>query len=414
MSNLTVDVAVVGGGFTGLSSAYYIRSVSPRKSVVVLEAEGCGNGASGRNGAMVLNMTDDTFMNFSSNPMMDKRIYDLTAENIRSLSKLSAAMAVDCELTTKGALQVFESADDMRATKAYVARARSLGMPVELWDTAQVADTIGSQIYAGGYFDPNAGQVHPMKLVRVFKAAAESVGANIYENTKVDHIEEGREHLLYTSNGFTVRAKSLVLATNVFTPGLGFLRNSVLPLQDYVGVTRQFSEQELIDIGWRAPVPFNDSRTEVFYLGLTEDRRIHIGGGAPHYSFNNQISNAGAARDHSTRLQRELARIYPKLSGVEFETTWSGMIDWSLNAAPSVGHTGRYGNIFYGLGYSGHGVNLTSIFGRIIADLEAGRGDEWKDYPFFNAHLYYVPNEPFRWLAAESGVGWYKLTEGSG
>jgi gamma-glutamylputrescine oxidase len=413
-SNLTVDVAVIGGGFTGLSSAYYIRSTSPRKSVVVLEAKGCGNGASGRNGAMVLNMTEDTFMNFSSNPAMDKRIYDLTAGNIRSLAKLSAAMAVDCELATQGALQVFESAEDMRATKAYVEQARSLGMPVEFWNTSQVAGTIGSEIYAGGYFDPNAGQVHPMKLVRVLKAAAASAGANIYENTKVDHIEEGREHLLHTSDGFTIRAKSLVLATNAFTPGLGLLRNSILPLQEFVGITRQFSEQELIDIGWRAPVPFNDSRTEVFYLGLTRDRRIHIGGGAPRYSFNNQTSNASAARDHATRLQRELIRIHPRLSGVEFETTWNGMIDWSLSAAPSVGHTGRYRNIFYGLGYSGHGVNLTSIFGRIIADLEAGREQEWQDYPFFNAHMYYVPNEPFRWLAAEAGVAWYKLTEGSG
>jgi gamma-glutamylputrescine oxidase len=287
-------------------------------------------------------------------------------------------------------------------------------MPVELWNTSQVAGVIGSEIYAGGYFDPNAGQVHPMKLVRVLKAAAESAGANIYENTKVDHIEEGREHLLYTSDGFTVRARSLVLATNAFTPGLGFLQNSILPLQEYVGVTPQFSEQELADIGWRAPVPFNDSRTEVFYLGLTQDRRIHIGGGAPRYSFNNQPGNAADSRDHSTQLQRELVRIYPKLSGVEFETTWNGTIDWSLNAAPSVGHTGRYQNIFYGLGYSGHGVNLTSIFGRIIADLEAGREEAWKDYPFFNAHLYYVPNEPFRWLAAKSGVGWYNLTEGNG
>ncbi len=87
------------------------------------------------------------------------------------------------------------------------------------------------------------------------------------------------------------------------------------------------------------------------------------------------------------------------------------MIDWSLDASPSVGVTGRHGNIFYGLGYSGHGVNLSSVFGRIIADLEAGRAAEWDPYPFVNARLDYVPNEPFRWLAAESGLAWYRLTE---
>jgi glycine/D-amino acid oxidase-like deaminating enzyme len=100
------------------------------------------------------------------------------------------------------------------------------------------------------------------------------------------------------------------------------------------------------------------------------------------------------------------------LAGVEFEVNWSGMIDWSLDAAPSVGTTGKHRNIFYGLGYSGHGVNLTSIFGRIIADLEAGREAQWTQYPFVNAHLKYVPNEPFRWMAAKGSLAWYGLTEG--
>jgi glycine/D-amino acid oxidase-like deaminating enzyme len=103
-------------------------------------------------------------------------------------------------------------------------------------------------------------------------------------------------------------------------------------------------------------------------------------------------------------LQRELARIYPKLAGVEFAQSWEGVIDWSLDESPSVGCTGRQKNIFYGIGYSGHGVNLTSIFGRIIADLEAGREELWTYNPFVNNRLYYVPNEPFRWLATQTGI----------
>ena len=95
-TDIAVDVAVLGGGFTGLSAAYYIRSISPHKRVVVLEAKGCGNGASGRNGAMVLTMTADRYMHFSSTPSVDKKIYDLTAENIRALSKLSVATGIDC------------------------------------------------------------------------------------------------------------------------------------------------------------------------------------------------------------------------------------------------------------------------------------------------------------------------------
>lgn len=277
-ADLEVDVAVLGGGFTGLSAAYFVRQVSPQKRVAVLEARGCGNGASGRNGAMVLTMTADRYMNFSADPLMDKQIYDLTVGNIRFLSTLSAATGIDCELETQGALQVCAGASDAAAAGAYVKQARSLGMPVELWDARRVADAVGTQVYGGGFFDPNGGQVHPMKLVRVLKAAAERAGAMIYENTEVVGVEEGGSMVLHTRAGRRVRAKSLVLASNAFTPNLGFLRNSLIPLREYVAMTRPLSAQELKAIGWRLRVPFNDSRTEVFYLGLTREGRVHIGG----------------------------------------------------------------------------------------------------------------------------------------
>jgi len=249
-----------------------------------------------------------------------------------------------------------------------------------------------------------------MKLVHVWKAAAESAGAEIYENTMVAHVEEGDEHVLHTAGGFAVKAKSLVLATNAFTPRLGYFRNSIVPVREYVAMTPPLSEQQLAEVGWQKRAPFNDSRTEVIYLGLTRDNRLHIGGGRPSYFFNNGSGDAGEAGPHYQELRRELLRLYPRLEGVEFEATWSGFVDWSLDESPSVGHTGKNNNIFYGLGYSGHGVNLTSVFGRIIADLEAGRDEQWKPYPFLNASLDYIPNEPFRWLGAKAGLAWYRLT----
>jgi gamma-glutamylputrescine oxidase len=409
--NISVDVAVIGGGFTGLSAAYYIRTISPRKRVVILEAKGCGNGASGRNGAMVLNMTADRYMQLSSDPAADKRIYDLTARNIQSLSQLSAVTGIDCELETNGALQALSTADEVKDAQRYVQAARSVGIPVEFWNEQQVASAIGTKLYRGAFFDPNGGHVHPMKLVQVWKRAAESRGVEIYENTVITNIEEGPEHLLETTDGLSVKAKSLVLATNAFTPRLGYFRNSILPVHEYVAITPRLSEQLLAEIGWLQRAPFNDSRTEVLYLGLTLNNRIHIGGGRPSYSFNNGLSQPGDAAPHYAELMRELVRLYPGLKGIEFEAKWDGIVDWSLDESPSVGRTGRNNNIFYGLGYSGHGVNLTSVFGRIIADLDAGNEESWKPYPFLNANLDYIPNEPFRWLAAQSGFVWYRLTD---
>jgi len=406
--DLEADVAIIGGGFTGLSSAYYIRKNQPAKKVVVLEARGCGNGASGRNGAMVLTMTADRFMQFSDDPVMDKRIYDLTVENIRQLHALSADIGIDCELDTNGALQVFNTKADLDAGTAYAEKGRKLGMDVELWDRQQTFEALGTRMYAGAFLDRQCGQVHPMKLVQVFKSAAQRAGAQIYENTAVARIEEGSTIRLHTTNARTVTAKSLVLASNAYTSKLGFFRNGIVPIFNYVGITPTLSDAQIAAVGWRSRMPFSDSRTIVTYLGLTRDNRIHIGGGQASYSLNDGMGQRPDAGHAFRNLQSELGRIYPQLAGAEFETTWSGLVDCSLDFSSSVGCLSD--NIFYGIGYCGHGVNLTSLFGRIIADFEARHDQQWKDLPFVNHSFPYVPNEPFRWLGAQASLAYYRMT----
>jgi gamma-glutamylputrescine oxidase len=408
--NIDADAAIIGGGFTGLSTAYFIRKNSPAKSVVVLEAMGCGNGASGRNGAMLLNMTADRYMNMSSDPGMDKKIYDLTSENTRFLNSLAAVTGIDFEIEKNGSLQVLNTESDVAECKAYVAKARALGIPVEYWNEDQTAAAVGTNVYQGGFYDPNSGQLHPMKLVHALKSLAAGSGAAIYENTVVTHIEEGPVHVISTLTGHTVRAKSLVLATNAYSSRLGYFRSSIVPIHNYVGITPRLSDATIARIGWRKRIPFSDSRTLVHYLGLTRDNRIHIGGGTSDYSFNDGVRETPESGNRFAALERELVRIFPGLAGISFETTWSGLVDCSVDFSPSVGRTGKFKNIYYGIGYSGHGVNMTSLFGRIIADLERGAEGSWNDFPFVNHNLFYLPNEPFRWLGAQASMAYYRLT----
>ncbi|MGB9405856.1 MAG: FAD-binding oxidoreductase [Candidatus Acidiferrales bacterium] len=406
--DLEADVAIIGGGFTGLSCAYYIRKNSPTKQVVVLEALGCGNGASGRNGAMVLNMTAERYMHFSSAPAMDRKIYEQTSANMRALEALAAEMKMDCELDLNGSLQVLNTAEDVAECKAYVERARGLGMPVEFWSKEQTQAAVGTTLYEGAFHDPNSGQVHPMKLVRVLRAAAERAGARIFEYTVAESIEEGSVHTVRTASGATVRAKSLVIATNAYSSRLGYFRNGIVPIHNFVGITPVLPDETIEKIGWRRRMPFCDSRTLVYYLGLTRDNRIHIGGGTADYSFNDGIGERADREARFAELQRELGRIFPGLAGIAFETTWSGLVDCSLDFSPSVGRGGRFGNVFHGLGYCGHGVNLTSLFGRIIADLERGEEGAWKDFPFVNRGLLYIPNEPFRSIGVAAAMAYYR------
>jgi gamma-glutamylputrescine oxidase len=177
-----------------------------------------------------------------------------------------------------------------------------------------------------------------------------------------------------------------------------------------VGITAALPDETIARIGWQSRMPFSDSRTFVYYLGLTRDSRIHIGGGRAEYSFNDGIRDRTDRDAHFAELRRELTRIFPPLAGIAFETTWSGLVDCSLDFSPSVGRSGRFGNIYHGLGYCGHGVNLTSLFGRIIADLERGDDQQWKDLPFVNRSLPYIPNEPFRSIGVAAAMAYYRVS----
>jgi gamma-glutamylputrescine oxidase len=410
-SDLDADVVVIGGGLTGLSTAYYLRKAMPSKRVALLEATICGNGASGRNGGMVLTMTEDRYMRLQD-PTLDRRIYELTAGNIAALQGLARQLGFDCELEQNGALQTLCSSGQVGEAREFCARARAAGFPFEFWDRERTAATIGTEGYYGALFDPRGGQVHPGKLVGLWKAAAIAAGVDIHDNTPVVEIDEGATHQVRTATGYRVRTPALVLATNAYTSRLGYLRGAVAPIFDSVAVTPVLSEAQLTTAGWRALIPFNDNRTETYYAGLTRDGRIHLGGGRVDYSFNDGMRVGPGAAARYADLHKEFARLFPSLSDVAFESVWTGSVDMSLDGSPSVGSIGRHGNVFYAIGFSGHGVNLTSVCGRIIADLVVGAGAQWAWLPFVNRLPPYIPNEPFRWFGIEAGLAYTRWEEG--
>lgn len=409
--DLETDVAVIGGGFTGLSTAYYLKQNSKKDRVVLLEAVRCGNGASGRNGAMLLTSTEDRYMEWGSDPTLDKRIYDLTVDNTHRLTQLSAELNFDAEIELNGALQMCNTPEIAEQCREYCEKAQRAGFPCEFWDRQKIAASLGTSVYPGALFDPNCGQVHPGKLVGLFKAAAQSTGVDIYEATPVIHVEEAAVISLTTASGKLIRARKLILATNAYSSKLGYLRQAATPVFDYVGMTAPLTVAKLSQIGWMKRIPFNDSRTEVFYLGLTKDNRIHIGGGPVDYVFNNGLQEPAGASSRFAGLRAELGRIFPALANEPFDTTWSGAVDMSLDQSPSVGQMGKYGNIFYAIGFSGHGLNLTSVFGRILADLAHGRAKEWAWLPYLNRLPLYTPNEPFRWVGVQAALFYYRNTD---
>jgi len=399
--DMEVDTAVIGGGFAGLSSAYYLKQAEPQRRVVLLEASRCGNGASGRNGAMLLTMSEERYMTWSGEPEIDRKLYQLTVDNILRLKMLSQVTGIDAEIEQNGALQVTNTKKLADQARDFCSRARRAGFPFEFWEREQIVDAIGTSAYPGAYFDPNSGQLHPGKLVQVFKRAAESSGVEVYETSPVLHVEAGEPIRITIDGGKTIKARHVILATNAYTSKLGYLRRAVSPIVEYVGITSPLSDTKLREIGWRRRIPFNDCRTEVFYLGLTRDNRIHIGGGPADYEFNNGVANPSNPEKRYRQLREELGRIYPSMASESLELNWSGLVDYSLDATPSIGRLPGHNHLFYAIGFSGHGVNLTSVFGRILADLVRGRSADWAWLPYLDRLPPYTPNEPFRWLGIQ-------------
>ncbi len=398
--SIEADVVIVGGGLTGLATACHLRARSPARRVVMLEARCCGNGASARNGAMLLTMTPDRWLQPAGDPELERRIYDLTAGNIAWLRALAEQFATDIELDTPGAAHALLTDAEARAARDTAAGLRDAGLPVEFWGPERVRESLGTGAYRGALYDAASGQVHPGKLVALLRAVAVSSGVEIYEDTPVLSVEEGAVHALTVRGGHVVRSPVLVLATNAYSSQLGYLRNEYVPLVAYVGITRPLDDAAVARLGWTTRAPFDDSRTDEYWLGLTRDNRIRIGGGPQGYGyeFNNGTPPATVPPYRAAALAAELTRIFPQLGPVTFERVWSGAVDCSLDLTATVGRTGRHDNVYYAIGYSGHGVNLTSVFGRIMADLVVGDDERWRWLPYVNRPLPYIPNEPFRWL----------------
>jgi len=248
--DIDVDIAIIGGGYTGLSAAYYLAQRFPGKKIALFEAKGVGHGASGRNGGMLLPQTANEYMQIYSDPQTHKRIYDATVKNMDDLAQLIQIQKIDCDLRSNGALLVIAKERQVDQYRQYASQAKALGMPIEFWDRKRTQTEIGTQAYYSSLYEPNAAEIHPMKLVYALKKAAEDAGAKVYEDSSVTHVEEGKTIRLFLGEAnHKVNAEALVLATNGYTSKLGFFKNSVIPVHTPMAVTPPLPESTFSNIG---------------------------------------------------------------------------------------------------------------------------------------------------------------------
>lgn len=399
--DLEVDIAIIGGCYTGLSSAYHLAKAYPDRDIVVLEARNVGHGASGRNGGMVLPQTGAESFEIAEDLETHKFTYDMTVRSMRSMQQLVSDMGVDCDLVLDGYCHTINDPKDMDAYRAYVEQVRKVGMPLELWDQETTVQHLGTRAYAGAVFDPNGGHVHALKLVYALKQAAEAEGVTIYEYTPVASLEEG-EKIRLVAGGRQVIARAVVLATNAYTSKLGYFKHRTFVLHVQCASTPPLGADRMASLGWRRRLPFFDAKDALYHVVLTPDHRLVVGGRSAEYFLNNGLHYKGNINKVSNIMLDELHRIYPSLKGIEFERVWNGPICMTFDGVEAVGVMGKYNNIFYGLGYNGHGVDMAFMFGDIIAHLYGRKEHDWERTAYYNHLPPLIPPEPYRWLGIQT------------
>lgn len=363
---VSVDVAIVGGGYTGLSAA--LRLAERGYDVAVLEAHRAGWGASGRNGGQVGSgqRLDQMSLEASFGVARARRLWDLGEEAKACVKALIAEHQIDCHLKP-GILAVNHRERYDRASRALADHMQATyDYPLAYLKQTEVRERLGTSVFYGGTMDPGAAHLDPLAYALGLARAAEAAGATIHEGTEVTGISPGSRVRISTTEG-TVHADHAILACNGYLGGLEpEVSAKVMPINNFVIATEPLSE-DLARALIRDDCAVVDSRFVVNYYRLSHDNRLIFGGGESYgYRF---------PRDIKALVRRSMLKIYPQLAATDITHAWGGTLAITMSRLP---HLARLGpNIWSASGYSGQGVALATFSGRLMADAIAGTAEKF-------------------------------------
>ncbi|MBV1849510.1 NAD(P)/FAD-dependent oxidoreductase [Catellatospora tritici] len=400
--DLDVDVAIVGAGYTGLWTAYYLRRADPNLRVAIVEAEQAGFGASGRNGGWCSGLLPVSLPKLERRHGRDAAVAFQAAMNttVDEVGKVAAAEGIDCDFAKGGSLGLARSARQWHEARAEAAQAAAYGFELELLGPAEARARCGATDVHGGTWNPHCAALHPLKLARGLARTIERQGVPIYEKTPALELAPGAVRTAYG----TVRARFVVRATEGYTPGLPGSRRAVVPIYSLMVATAPLPDSFWARTGLAARETFTDLRRLVIYGQRTADGRLAFGGRGAPYHFGSAVrpSYDTAPRVHDA-LRHTLRELFPALDGTEFTHAWGGPLGIARDWHPSVGLDRATGLAWAG-GYVGDGVAATNLAGQTLADLITGHETERTALPWVNHRSPNWEPEPLRWLGINAGL----------
>ena len=393
----SADVAIVGGGYTGLWTALSLKERAPELRVTLLEAEICGDGPSGRNGGFVHGYWAALA---SLRPVLgDEQALALACAGeaiVPGIRAWAEERGEDVWLREGGMLTVSAAPAQDAAVERSAAAAVAVGRPEQAVPLSreEVASRISSPVFRSAVFHPDGATVHPGLLVRALRRAALDAGVRVHEGTRVTSVRPGVPVELETPGG-VLQAQDVVLATNAALTGWSPASRNLTNFGSYVVLTEPVPEL-VEEIGWTGGEAVVDGRMFIHYFRTTDDGRVLMGSGTGPIGFGGRVDER-FSRDSATagRAEAGLRRLLPGLAGARVERAWGGPIDVSADHLPFF-RTKPGTRIHYGAGYSGHGVGPSWLGGRILASLALGADDEWTRLPLATRKVPRLPGEPFR------------------
>ncbi|WP_271103120.1 NAD(P)/FAD-dependent oxidoreductase [Pseudomonas tohonis] len=408
--DLKVDVAIIGGGFTGLNSAWQFKKDNPNARVVVLEGAVVGFGASGRNAGFSTKLfglePEMVLLRWGRQKLIDARHYlEKAVAHTRSLIEEHGFQS---DYRHSGLVSISYSAPQQRRLEKTYKLLQDLGIAGDLtWhDRSRVQQDFHSERFNGGIYETNTGHLNPCKQVRALKGLAESAGVVVYETTPVTAIERQASAILIATPGGRITADKLVVATNAYSrqvPDTRRLQTRQYPLWTYQVVTEPLSEQQWASIGWKDRQCFGDNRQMLHYFRPTVDGRIAMGGGdALAYRTGPMTETASPASWQ--HCEAHLKWIYPQLRDLRIAYRWGGPVSVNVDMVPEISCIDDE-RIIYSGGCFGHGVALTHLNGRTIADLLNGEKTELTDFWIVNRRSISMTSDTLSYLGGRAARG---------
>ena len=398
-----VDLAIVGAGFTGLWAALLALEEDPARKVVVLEGKRVGWAATGRNGGFCSSsLTHGVGNGLARWPDEMPLLQRLGAANLDAIEATIRERDIDCDFERTGELDVAVEPWQLEDLGRLQKTMSELGQEVELLGAAQTRALVDSPTYLGGLLDRHGvAMVNPARLAWGLADAIEGSGGRIHEATRVQGLRSVGDRVALSTASGTVRARQVVLATNVFPSPLRRARAYVVPVWDHIIATEPLSQSQRDSLGWHGRQGVGDSGNQFHYYRLTRDNRLVFGGYDALYYYGSDLSARRQRRPETEQLlYLHMLATFPGLQGVRITHTWGGAIDTSTRFSASW-QRAFGGKVVSVLGYTGLGVGASRFGAQVCLDLLAGRDNERTSLEMVRRAPLPWPPEPLRWLGIQ-------------